>query len=48
MEQKPKPPKICPVCHVAMQATKIENGVVHTCENCGLTITILLPVTKNK
>jgi hypothetical protein len=23
-----------------MQATKIENGIVHLCQHCGLTITI--------
>jgi Zn-finger nucleic acid-binding protein len=40
MEQRPKPPKVCPVCFVAMQATKTEEKIVHLCQRCGLTITV--------
>jgi uncharacterized paraquat-inducible protein A len=32
-------PKVCPVCRIAMRAERIEGGVEHACERCGLTIT---------
>jgi ribosomal protein L37AE/L43A len=32
-------PRTCPVCRIAMQAQRIEGGVQHACERCGLTIT---------
>jgi hypothetical protein len=31
-----------------MQATKAKERIVHRCENCGMIITIVLPVTKDK
>jgi tRNA(Ile2) C34 agmatinyltransferase TiaS len=37
---KPTPPKQCPVCHVAMQATVLRGGTHHRCEQCGLTISV--------
>ena len=40
MDQRPGPPKSCPVCQVAMQATRTENGITHRCERCDLIITI--------
>ena len=40
MNQRPKLPKTCPVCDIAMQATTTENGVVYRCQQCGLTINI--------
>ena len=39
MEQRLQPPKLCPVCHVAMQATKTDDGVLHRCDHCDLIIT---------
>jgi uncharacterized Zn finger protein len=51
MEQKPNPNvplKACPICSVAMQATETKQRIVHRCENCGMIITIVLPVTKDK
>ena len=42
-----RPSKDCPVCHVAMQATTIENGVIHLCQQCGLTITVA-PTSKKE
>ena len=51
MEWQPNPlvpPKACPICSVAMQATETKERIVHRCENCGMIITIVLPVTKNK
>jgi uncharacterized Zn finger protein len=51
MEQQPKPlvpPKACPICSVAMQATETKERIVYRCENCGMIITIVLPVTKDK
>ncbi len=36
---RPPPPKPCPVCHVAMQATVNEADIVHRCQRCGLTVT---------
>jgi hypothetical protein len=43
-----KPPKACPICSVAMQATETKERIVHQCENCGMILTIVLPFTKNK
>jgi len=37
---KPEPPKPCPVCLVAMQATEDARGVTHRCERCGTVITV--------
>jgi hypothetical protein len=51
MEQHPKPfvpPKTCPICSVAMQATETKERIVRRCDNCGMIITIVLPVTKDK
>jgi len=51
MEQQPKPlvqPKACPVCSVAMQVTETKERIVYRCENCGMMITVVLPVTKDK
>jgi uncharacterized Zn finger protein len=51
MEQQPKrfvPPKACPICSVAMRATETKERIVHQCENCGLILTIVLPVTRDK
>jgi hypothetical protein len=31
---------------VAMQAIETKERIVHRCDNCGMTITIVLPVTK--
>jgi hypothetical protein len=31
-----------------MQASETKQRIVHRCENCGMTITIVLPVTKDK
>ena len=42
------PPKPCPICSVAMQATETNERIVHCCNNCGMTITVVLPVTKDK
>jgi uncharacterized Zn finger protein len=42
------PPKACPICSVAMQVTETEERIVYRCENCGMIITIVLPVTKDK
>lgn len=36
----PNPPKACPVCQVAMQATRRGEDTVHRCERCSLTITV--------
>ena len=36
---KSPPPKACPVCQVAMQATVNETDIVHRCQRCGLTMT---------
>jgi hypothetical protein len=44
MEQQPKtlvPPKACPVCSVAMQATETKERIVYRCENCGMIITVV-------
>jgi ribosomal protein L37AE/L43A len=38
--QKPTPPRQCPVCRIAMQATVVETGIHHRCEQCGLTISV--------
>jgi hypothetical protein len=51
MKRQPNPrvpPKACPICSVAMQATETKERIVHRCENCGMIITIVLPVTKDK
>jgi uncharacterized Zn finger protein len=51
MERQPNPfvpPKSCPICSVAMQATETKERVIYRCENCGMIITIVLPVTKDK
>ncbi len=40
---KPKPPKPCPVCQVAMQSRVGAHGTVHACQQCGLTVTIKTP-----
>jgi hypothetical protein len=51
MEQQPTPivpPKACPICSVAMQATQTKERIVQRCENCGMIITIVLPVTNDK
>ncbi len=51
MEQQPKPlapPKACPICSVAMQATETKECIVHRCENCGMTITVVLPIAEGK
>jgi len=37
---KPSPPKPCPICHVAMQATAKGAETVHRCERCSLTLTV--------
>jgi hypothetical protein len=49
MERQPQaftPPRACPICSVAMQAAETKERVVHRCENCGMIITIVLPVKK--
>ena len=51
MERQPNchlSPKASPICSVAMQATETKERIVHRCENCGMIITIVLPVTKDK
>jgi len=40
---KPEPPKSCPVCFVAMQATKEDRRIIHRCERCGTVIEITRP-----
>jgi hypothetical protein len=40
---KPTPPKACPVCQVAMQATRVGGDTVHRCERCSLTVTVKAP-----
>jgi hypothetical protein len=39
-EHKPAPPKACPVCQVAMQATRVGEDTEHRCERCALTIRV--------
>jgi uncharacterized Zn finger protein len=51
MDQQPKPlvsPKACPICSVAMQVTETRERIVHRCENCGMIITGVLPITKDR
>jgi hypothetical protein len=51
MEQQPNPlvpPKACPICSVAMQATEAKERIVHRFKNCGMIITIVLPIIKVK
>jgi len=51
MEQKLEPfvpPKSCPICSVAMQATKRDERIIHKCEHCGMIITIVLQVKSDK
>jgi hypothetical protein len=51
MDQHPKlviPPKACPIFSVAMQSIETKERIVHRCENCGMVITVVLPVTKDK
>jgi hypothetical protein len=43
----PELPKICPVCRTTMQVDKIENGFIHQCKSCGLTITVA-PLPKKR
>jgi hypothetical protein len=31
-----------------MQVTETKERIVHRCENCGMTVTNVLPVTKDK
>lgn len=40
---KPSPPKACPVCQVAMQATHMGAETEHRCERCNLTLTVKTP-----
>ena len=40
MSPRPKPPKPCLVCSVAMQSQITKKGLVHCCQQCGLIITI--------
>ena len=47
MKQTPTPPKVCPVCQIAMQATETDEGVTHYCQNCGLVIEVA-PVTNDE
>jgi hypothetical protein len=42
------PPKACPISSVAMQATETKERIIYRCENCGMIITIVLPITKDK
>jgi hypothetical protein len=42
------PPKPCPICSVAMQATKTDERIVQRCERCGMTITIVLPAKQRE
>lgn len=37
---KPSPPKACPICQVAMQATRKGAETEHRCERCSLTLTV--------
>ena len=37
-------PKPCPICSVAMQAAETEERIIHQCNNCGMKITVLLPI----
>ena len=39
-QPKPESPKPCPICLVAMQATRDTNGVTHRCAHCGVVVTI--------
>jgi ribosomal protein L37AE/L43A len=51
MEQKLDtfvPPKSCPICSVAMQATKRDERIIHKCERCGMIITIVLQAKSDK
>lgn len=45
-DPRPTPPRACPVCGVAMQTTETETRIVHKCENCGMTIAVVLPDVK--
>ena len=47
MQPRPDRPKTCPVCLVAMQATRLEDRIVHRCQRCELTITIA-PIPKKE
>jgi Zn-finger nucleic acid-binding protein len=38
---------MCPVCSVAMQATTTDDKIVHLCQQCGLTITVVAPPKKD-
>ncbi len=40
MSSPQETPKVCPVCRIAMQAERLDAGVQHICERCGLTISI--------
>jgi hypothetical protein len=41
-------PKACLICSVAMQVTETKERIIHRCENCGMIITAVLPVTKDR
>jgi uncharacterized Zn finger protein len=34
----------CPICSVTMQATETPERIIEHCQNCGMVITIVLPV----
>ncbi len=42
MDDAPKqtPLKSCPICHVAMQAAATDTGIIHRCEQCGVTFRV--------
>jgi hypothetical protein len=40
---KPTPPKACPICQVAMQASRVGADTVHRCERCNLVVTVKPP-----
>ena len=37
------PPRPCPICRVAMQATATGHSVTHRCERCGTVIAVAKP-----
>jgi Zn-finger nucleic acid-binding protein len=32
---KPQPPKSCPICRVAMQASETREAILYRCAQCG-------------
>jgi len=45
---KTTPPKPCPVCQVAMQATVSDTDTVHRCQRCGLIVSFRTKKPRNE